>query len=111
MPYVRILVVLTVVAVFMGCQRDESVDVQPTAAPAAAESAKQILEATAESGDLGSAEMELEEALGQLEDSQELLADLEALKGMSDPAAIKAKAKEMANKLGSGASGSPDSAE
>jgi len=99
MVYLRILMLLAVVVVFVGCQGDESVSVQPTAAPAGAEAAKKILEATAESGDLGSAEMELEESLGQLENSEELMADFEALKGLTDPEAIKAKAQEMADKL------------
>ena len=99
MKYLRILMLLAVVVLFVGCPGEESVSVEPPAAAPAADSAKSILEATAESGDLGSAEMELEESLGQLENSEELLADLEAMKAMTDPEQVKAKAKEMAEKL------------
>ena len=96
MVYLRILILLAV-AVVVGCQGDESVRVDQ---PAAAENAKAILESAAESGsELGSAAMGLRESLEGFEEGKALLPDLDALEAMTNPAQIKAKAKEMADKL------------
>jgi len=98
MVYLRILILLAV-AVFVGCPGgEESVSVEPTQSPAA-ETAKKILEQTAESGELGSAMMELRDSLGGFEEGKALLPDLDALEAMTNPAEVKAKAKEMADKL------------
>ena len=98
MVYLRILILLAV-AVVVGCQGgDESINVQPTQAPAA-QSAKAILESAAETGELGSAMMELRTSLEGFEEGKALLPDLDALEAMADPEEIKAKAKEMADKL------------
>ena len=98
MVYLRILILLAV-AVVVGCQGDESISVDQPGALPAAENAKAILESAAESGELGSAAMDLRSNLEQLDQSEALLADLDALEAMTDPAEIKAKAKEMADKL------------
>ena len=97
MVYLRILILLAV-AVVVGCQGDESVNVRATQTPAP-QSAKTILEETAESGELGSAAMGLRESLEGFEEGKALLPDLDALEAMTNPAQIKAKAKEMADKL------------
>ena len=98
MVYLRILILLAL-AVFVGCPAgEESVDVQPTQSPAA-QNAKTILEGAAESGELGSAAMELRESLEGSEEGKALLPDMDALEAMTNPEEIKAKAKEMADKL------------
>ena len=98
MAYLRILMLLVVVVV-IGCQGSESESVQPPAALPAADNAKAILQTATESGELGSAAMELRESLEQLEDSEALLADLDAMEAMSNPEEIKAKAQELLDKL------------
>ena len=103
MTFLRIVVLLSLVAL-LGCQ-PESVSVdQPDALPAA-ENAKAMLEGVAETGELGSGAMELRESLEEIKQTDAakadpLLADLDALESLADPAAIKAKAKEMLDKLG-----------
>jgi len=98
MVYLRILMLLVVVVV-IGCQGSESERVQAPAALPPADNAKAILQTAAESGELGSAAMELRENLEQLDNSEELLADLDALEAMTDPNEIKAKAQELLDKL------------
>jgi len=71
--------------------------------PSAA-NAKGMLEEVAETGELGSGAMLLRESLEQIQQSDAtkgdpLVADMDALEGLTDPEAVKAKAKEMADKL------------
>lgn len=110
MNFLRIVVLLSIVALF-GCQ-SESVSVEQPEALPAAENAKVLLEGVAETGQLGSGAMSLRESLEELKQADAakadpLLADLDELESLTDPAAIKAKAREMADKLG----GQPESAE
>ena len=103
MDLVRILMLVGVLAV-VGCN-SESQSVTPPEAPPAAQNAKNILEGMAETGEVGSAAMELRESLETFDEGKALLPDLDALEAMTDPAQIQAKAKEMAGKLGSGSEG------
>lgn len=104
MNFLRIVLLLSIAAV-IGCQ-GESVSVdQPEALPAA-ENAKVMLEEIAQTGEVGSGAMLLRESLEELKQSDAatadpLLADLDELEALTDPAAIKTKARQMADKLGS----------
>ncbi len=97
-PY---LILAMLCAFAIGCG-DESVEVE---APAPSSRAKQLLEATAESGQpLGSGQQELQEQFEQIKAAdpakgEQLLKDLDELAGMSSSAKIKAKAKTMAAEL------------
>jgi hypothetical protein len=97
MGFIRILVLVCAFAV-VGCT-SESQSVTPPPAPTASQSAKAALQDIAASGELGSATMGLRESLEGFDEGKALLPDLDALEAMSDAAAIKAKAKEMAGKL------------
>lgn len=97
MAYLRILMLLAVVA-FIGCQANESEQVEVQTTPAA-EAAKAALNEVAESGQLGSGMMTVRESMEQLEEGKALLPELDALEAMTDPEQIKAKAKEIAEKL------------
>jgi uncharacterized protein YmfQ (DUF2313 family) len=66
--------------------------------------AKSALESIAASGELGSAVQELQMQLEAMKETdpakaEELLSDYNELVGLSDAEAVKAKAKEMAEKL------------
>ena len=61
--------------------------------------AKAMLEEVAESGELGSAAMEIREALQTHPKSEEMLAELTKIEGLSRPADVKKKAKALADKL------------
>ncbi len=95
MAYLRILMLLAVVA-FVGCQPNESEKVDVQATPAA-DAAKAALNEVAESGQLGSGMMIVRESVEEA--NAELLPDIDALEALTDEAAIKAKAKEIADKL------------
>lgn len=93
--------VLLVVMVIGGCGggRETGQVVQPPPLDA-----KIILERIAETGQLAANQQQLEEELLGLgeshpEKAETLSADYQQLKTLSDPAAIKAKASEMAGKL------------
>lgn len=101
MTYLRILMLLVVVAI-VGCNASESVNVTPPTT-SAMENAKSALNEIAESGELGSGMMTVREGLEASEEGKALLPDLDALEALTAPEEIKAKAKEMADKLGGGA--------
>lgn len=82
-----------------GGQRSERVT-----PPAPTSMVKMALESIAASGELGSATDEVQSQLESLKSSDAakadaLLAELKELTGLTDPAAIRAKAKAMADKL------------
>ena len=97
MDFLKTVMLLAVLLV-VGCS-SESESVTPVSAPPAAQSAKATLEEIAETGELGSAAMTLRESLEAFDEGKALLTDLDALEALTDPAQIKAKAKEMAGKL------------
>jgi hypothetical protein len=81
-----------------------TVDVQTESVQPASASAKTMLENIAQSGEVTSDAMSIEEELEKLKSTDEakataLLEDLKALRGMSNSQQIKQKAKEMADKL------------
>ena len=87
-------------AVGCGGPADTEVEVEVVVVPA-----RQMLEDVAESGVLGSAEMEIREALegmkasGDAAKADELLKELDELQSISDEGQIKSKAAAMAAKL------------
>lgn len=93
---------LAVAMMIVGCSasvQDNPVPVTPTGG-----NAKIALEGIAQSGQLGSDVMTIEEEFAKLKEegaanADELLSDLEELKTMSNPAEIKKKAQEIASKL------------
>jgi len=104
MNFLRIMTLLAV-AVLVGCGSDiKSVPVQPAAAPPAVQSAKAILTDFANTGEVGSSVESLRQDLEQIKQSdaakgEALLSDLNALEKETDSGRIKAKAKEMTDKL------------
>lgn len=84
----------------VGCGESKPIAVTPAPPPPA----KSLLEAMASSGEMGS-EVDLIkenfEAMKAAEPqkAEELLSDLETLRGMTDPAQIKSQAQKMAAKL------------
>lgn len=103
MSFLRLLVLLAAVAVVVGCGPGvESVSPPPERSPE--QIVKSALEHAAETGQAGSELGEMMAALGEMqatdaEKASALQEDAQALMSMSDPAAIKAKAKEMLGKL------------
>ena len=102
MDFLRIVMLLAVLLA-LGCT-SESESVTPPSTPPAAQNAQAMLEEIATSGEMGSGMMELRESLEGFEAGKALIPDLDALEGMTNPEQIKAKAKEMADKLASGSS-------
>lgn len=103
MNFVRIWAVAVVVAL-VGCTGDKPIPVAPPAAQSATASAKAVLDEVAQTGNRGSGMMQLRQDLEKLKQTDatrgtELLSDLDALEAASQPEAIKAKAKAMADKL------------
>jgi len=102
MSFLKFLALLAAVAM-VGCSGGRGgVSVEPSAA--APSQAKTLLEKMAESGEVGSAVMVVREGLEKLRETDAakadaLLSDLDELESMSGAAAIKAKAKEMADQL------------
>lgn len=81
-----------------------TVDVQTESVQPAGASAKKMLESIAQSGELTSEVMSIQEELEKLKSTDEakataLLSDLTALQALNNPQQIKQKAKEMADKL------------
>jgi len=81
-----------------------TVDVESESVDPSGVSAKKMLEDIAESGQLSSDVMSIQEELEKLKSTDEakgqaLLDDLTALQALSSPQQIKQKAKEMADKL------------
>lgn len=92
---------LMVLLFSVGCSGDRAVPVTP---PPAAEQLKVGLGEVSKAGQLGSAADGLATLISQLKESEpekaaELEADLEKLRAARGPAAIRAKAKAMAEKL------------
>ena len=107
---VRLLLLPVLVVIVLGCSPGSVSVEQPDDSPA--EAVKRELETAAESGVLGSEMISIQENLEKMRGTDpakadELLADLEQLQSMTDPAAVKAKASEMIGKL----EGQPESAE
>lgn len=96
------LVALAAIMLFVGCSagvQDNPVEVTPSGA-----NAKIALEGIAESGQLGSDVMTIEDDIASMKESdpakaEALQKDLDELKSMGKPADIKKKAKEMVEKL------------
>jgi len=98
MEVLRMCFVL-VALVMVGCGGGPApIAVDPPATPAAAETAKSVLQTVADTGELGSGAEGLRTAIQEL-NKPDLLADVDALESASDPEAAKAKAKEMLGKL------------
>jgi len=81
-----------------GPQKVQPVQVQP------ADAIRSALESVAQTGQLGSEGLTIQENIEKLRASdpakaEELAKDYEALQGMSDPAKVRAKAQEMLGKL------------
>ena len=114
MSWFRFLV-LPVGVVIVGC-RPGAGSVTPPPEVSPAEAVRKALEQVAESGRGGS---EIGAMMNDLEamkatdpqTAEALIEDAKALMSISDSAAIKAKAKEMLGKLGSGAPAGEESAE
>jgi len=92
---------VAVIALAVGCGEHE---VSERVTPAGPPPVKAMLEGVATSGELGSGAQEIREAITKLQATDQakgatLLADMNQLEKMTNPAQIKAKAKEMANKL------------
>lgn len=92
-----------VVLLLAGCGGPKSVKVTPVTV-SAADAVKGALNDIVQSGELGSGSMALQENIEKLKATdaakgEALLKDYEALAKLKDPAALKAKAKEMLGKL------------
>jgi hypothetical protein len=100
----RMMLVISVLAL-VGCGGgDKPIDVTPPTATPAAQNAKLTLEEIATTGQMGSGMMLLRENIEEIKRTDEakgapLLSELDALEKETDAAAIKAKAKAMADKL------------
>lgn len=98
-------IVLLALLGMVGCGSGSSSIAPPVAVtPAAAPPVKAMLSDVAASGELGSGASMIREGLEALKatdsaKAEGLLKDLDALEGLSDPAAIKSKAKSMADSL------------
>ena len=94
------LMVVAVAAYLVGCGAPaEQVE---KVAPAGPPPAKAMLEGVAASGELGSGAQEIRSALDKESDpakKEALLKDMDALEKAATPDEVKAKAKEMADKL------------
>lgn len=105
MTLFRVLALLSLLLVVAGCGEGiKSVPLNTGAPPPAVDSAKAVLNDVANTGEMGSGMDSLKQSLEQIKQSdaakgEALLTDLKALEGETDKEKIKAKAKEMANKL------------
>jgi hypothetical protein len=84
----------------VGCGGPQPVSVTPAPPPPA----RPLLESIAASGEMGSEIELIQDSLEKMkatdqQKAEELLSDLETLKGMKDAGQIKAQAQKMANKL------------
>lgn len=98
---IRFVCVMLLVAAVIGCGDGRETPIAVTPPPS---DAKVTLEKIATTGGLPASKKQLHEELMGLSESdpdksQDLLADYEQLTSLSDAAAIKAKAREMADKL------------
>lgn len=104
MSLLRIVAVLFVLAL-VGCGSEpQPIAVTPPAQTPAAQNAKTMLQEIADTGERGSGMEMLRQNLEQIKQGDEakgsgLLSELDALEKASDTAAVKAKAKAMADKL------------
>lgn len=100
----RMVAFLFVLAI-VGCGGEQKpIDVTPPPQTPAAQNAKISLEEIAATGQMGSGMMLLRENIEEIKRTDEakggpLLSDLDALEKTTDAAAVKAKAKAMADKL------------
>lgn len=99
---VRYLFLTMALAVIIGCAPSSIPVEQPNVA--AKQAVETNLQMAAESGQVGSEMMEVQQKLEEMKATDsalatELLADLEELQAMSNPEQVKAKAKEMIGKL------------
>lgn len=105
MASLRFLGLLFLLLAVAGCGESiKSVPISPGAPPAAVDSAKAVLNDLANTGEMGSGMETLKQSLEQIKQGDAakgdaLLADFEALSAETDAEKIKAKAKEMADKL------------
>lgn len=102
MSFSKFLVLLAAI-VMVGCPAGQT-EVGVQAPEAGTSEAKTLLEEIAETGEVSSAVMTIREGLEALQATDAakadgLLTELDELEAMSDAEAIKAKAKEMADKL------------
>ena len=101
MWFARLLLVLGMVAL-VGCGPKETTE--QVEEPASQDQVKSALENVVETGEVDSGLMTAREQLEAMQatdaaKAEELLKDLDALESLRDPAQIKAKAKEMVDKL------------
>ncbi|NLS94175.1 MAG: hypothetical protein GXX96_18600 [Planctomycetaceae bacterium] len=103
MHLLKYLTVVAVLGLVWGCGGDPTVKVEQTSV-SPEQTLKAGLEEVAQSGELGSGVETLQEAVEKLQASDAAKGDamakeLETLKSLSDPAAIKTQAKKMADQL------------
>ena len=99
MKFLKILMIVGVFAI-IGCKANEDVEVKPVEPASATANAKMALDEIAETGEVGSGMMLLREAVEEIDKS--MLTELDAMEKLKDPEQIKAKAKALSAKLGSG---------
>lgn len=104
MGVLRLWMLVFCVALVVGCSRERpAVPVKQAASPAA-EAVKSGLKEIADSGQIGSGMLTIRENLEKLKSTDPakadaLLKELDKLSAMSDPGAIRAKAKQMMDQL------------
>ena len=104
---IRFLFVAVSLAMLVGCGPSSVPVEQSSQSPA--DAVVRNLKMVAENGQLGSEMVEIQQNLEQMKATDsatatELLAGLQEMESMTDPAAVKAKASEMLGKLGAGSS-------
>ncbi len=99
MDFLKILLLVGIVAVVVGCKKNEDEPVKPVDTPAA-QNVRIALEEIAENGQINSGMMLLREEMEKHDAS--LLPELDAMAKMTNPDQIKAAAKALLAKVGSG---------
>jgi len=99
MKFLRILMIVGMFAI-IGCKANEDLEVKEAGPATPTANAKMALDDIAKTGEVGSGMMLLREAVEEIDKS--MLTELDAMEKMTDPEQIKAKARALSAKLGSG---------